>query len=177
MDKQELLSTLRNHINKEKEKRENADSDTWISGYGMGRVDALTLGYEKVEQLDEPEQPEIPQWLAGWLEAYDINSVAEFWRNFFMGSIFNSGERAWILANDSLISKAILYGYTVKEPVWVIKDDNLYLKNFSYYDGEVTRSNFKIVSKGDKDVLQYSDKQKAEAVAKLVDGEIEEWSE
>lgn len=203
MDKQELLSTLRNHINKEKEKRENADSDTWISGYGMGRVDALTLGYEKVEQLDEPEKPEIPKFVADWIEHIretnkhgdgfvGINGEDIFRVIIDMGQVssmfpvsdlsINDYEITdelvdWCSGHETEFLRALIDGYTIeKQPVWVVLKDAQY---FHAFTGEYDESEgFEyVLAVYEEHAHTFTDKQKAEAVATLVDGTFKEWSE
>lgn len=174
MDKQELLSVLGERI--VKEDKEITDVSDWINGYYCGRFDALTFAYERVKWIDEPEKPEIPHWLAERTEEYNIDSSVKFWRYVFNGSIFDPEERAWILDNDDIINKMFLCGYTVKEPVWVVLKDAQY---FHAFTGEYDES------KGFEYVLAmyeghahtFTDKQKAEAAATLVDGTVKEWSE
>lgn len=191
MDKQELLSTLRNHINKEKEKRENADSDTWISGYGMGRVDALTLGYEKVEQLDEPEKPEIPKFVADWIEEVKQRGcgLADA-LNCFVSPIMPEKVKQWIQFdfavigchhdNQELLAKAWLNGYTIeKEPAWVVRiNEKLYFCRFTdkYFEENPDKPTYS-ESGNPELVKKFTDKAKAEAVATLIEGTVEDWSE
>ncbi|MCO8294672.1 hypothetical protein [Tetragenococcus halophilus] len=127
------------------------------------------------------EKPEIPHWLAERTEEYNIDSSVKFWRYVFNGSIFDPEERAWILDNDDIINKIFLCGYTVKELAWVVKiNKKVYFcrftdKYFKENSDEPTYSesgNPSLIKK-----FTNKDKAKAEAVATLVDGEVEEWSE
>ncbi|BAK95155.1 DUF1642 domain-containing protein [Tetragenococcus halophilus] len=179
MNKQELLNVFKNQIIKESKDVYGA-SDTWIGGYEDGRIDALTFAYKRVKWLDAPEKPEIPHWLAERIEEYNIDSSIEFWRYVFNGSIFNPGERAWILDNDELISKIFLYGYTIeKEPVWVVRiNEKLYFCRFTdkYFEKDSDAPTY-IESGNPSLIKKFTNKDKAKAVATLVDGTVEEWSE
>lgn len=75
---------------------------------------------------------------------------------------------------------AVLNGYTVKkEPVWIVKiNEKLYFcrftdKYFKENSDEPTYSE----SGNPELVKKFTDKAKAEAVATLINGEVEEWSE
>ncbi|KFN93634.1 hypothetical protein TMUPMC115_0232 [Tetragenococcus muriaticus PMC-11-5] len=183
MNKQELLGVLSKQITKEEKKaQETIDDSNWINGYSCGRVDALEFGYKKAEWLNESEKPKIPRWLAERIEEYYIDSSIEFWRYFFNGDIFNpiNGERDWILDNDELISKIFLYGYTIeKEPVWVVKDDDMYLISLSVlYDGVRVNSYFHVLDENFDRPRVFRNKEEAEAARILAaKGTVEEWSE
>lgn len=126
------------------------------------------------------EKPEIPHWLAERIEEYNIDSSIEFWRYVFNGSIFNPGERAWILDNDDIINKIFLCGYTIeKQPVWVVRiNEKLYFCRFTdkYFEKDSDAPTY-IESGNPSLIKKFTNKDKAEALAILVDGEVEEWSE
>lgn len=134
---------------------------------------------DKVYNAYELQKPEIPHWLAERIEEYNIDSSAGFWRFVFNGSIFDPEERAWILDNDDIINKIFLCGYTVKEPVWVVKiNKKLYFCRFidKYFEENSDEPTYS-ESGNPELVKKFTDKAKAEAVATLVKGEVEEWSE
>lgn len=180
MDKQELLDVLEEKIIKKKEEKDAyGEADTWISGYKDGQIDALTFAAKKAEWLDEPEKPEIPHWLAERIEEYNIDSSVGFWRFVFNGSIFDPEERAWILDNDDIINKIFLCGYTVKEPAWVVKiNKKVYFCRFTdkYFKENSDEPTYS--ESGNPELIKkFTDKAKAEAVATLIEGTVEDWSE
>lgn len=144
-----------------------------------------------VDNLDEPEKPEIPQFVADWIEEVKQRGcgLADA-LNCFVSPIMPEKVKQWIQFdfaaigchhdNQELLAKAWLHGYTIeKEPVWVVKVSEytgFYLKEFtSGWDGKDTPKTYATSIK-DK-AYKFTDKAKAEAVATLVDGEVEEWSE
>lgn len=130
--------------------------------------------------LTEPEKPEIPHWLAERIEEYNIDSSIEFWRYVFNGSIFNPGERAWILDNDDIINKIFLCGYTIeKQPAWVVRiNEKLYFCRFTdkYFEENPDEPTYS-ESGNPEFIKKFTNKDKAEAVATLINGEVEEWGE
>lgn len=124
-------------------------------------------------------KPEIPHWLAERTEEYNIDSSAKFWRYVFNGSIFDPEERAWILDNDDIINKMFLCGYTVKELAWVVKiNKKVYFCRFTdkYFKENPDKPTYS-ESGNPEFIKKFTNKDKAEAVAKLINGEVEEWSE
>ncbi|MDN6268740.1 MAG: DUF1642 domain-containing protein [Tetragenococcus koreensis] len=194
MDKQELLSVLGERI--VKEDKEITDVSDWINGYYCGRFDALTFAYERVKWLDEPEKPEVPKEFDEWYkEIQEIkgNAAKRFalWkicqfgfgcgfedvkdRKIIKGSLTN-----WVMNHKEKAVNAVLNGYTVKkEPVWVVKiNEKLYFCRFidKYFEENSDEPTYS-ESDNPELVKKFTDKAKAEAVATLVDGEVEEWSE
>ncbi|MEK0177011.1 hypothetical protein WN867_08245 [Tetragenococcus halophilus] len=173
MDKQEFMEYLEEEYECQV-KLWNCDSSDRLQ---IGKVNLLKEIIDKAKGLDESEKPEIPRWLAERIEEYNIDSSIEFWRYVFNGSIFNPGEIAWILDNDDVINKIFLYGYTIeKESVWVVLKDTRY---FHAFTGEYDKfEGFEyVLSMYEGNAHTFADKQKAEAVATLVDGAVKEWSE
>lgn len=177
MNKQELLNVFKNQIIKESKDVYGAP-DTWIGGYEDGRVDALTFAYKRVKWLDEPEKPEIPKFVADWIEEkrpyYSLMTIVG---NYLNG--FGMPERVeeWITDNRDDFVKALVNGYTIeKEPVWVVLQDAQY---FHAFTGEYDESEgFEyVLAMYEGHAHTFADKQKAEAVATLVDGTVKEWSE
>lgn len=98
-----------------------------ISKTGCTRWVVYDEAKELIEQIDEPEKPVVPQFVAEHIE-YHKNT------NSPMGDIFNrhfiddKRVEVWLLealnAYDNL-GKAWLFGYEVeKEPIYVIKSKN-----------------------------------------------------
>lgn len=201
MDKQELLSVLSKQIIKEEKRvKETKDVSNWINGYSCGRVDALTFGYEKVEQLDGPENPVVPKEFDEWYKEIQeryVESLAKrfaVWKicqfEFEFGQGFKDARNKevecetlinWIDGHKEEAIDAVLNGYTVKEPVWVVHLNDIGCKETTYLDkfreGWKSNTPFYYVTLVEEKAHKFTDKQKAEAVATLVDGTVEKWSE
>ncbi len=74
---------------------------------------------------------------------------------------------------EELFARAILFGYTVKqEPKWVVKKGkDCVLTSFTFFDEKSV--NYESNSYG-KNYMYFTDRTKAEAVATLVEGSVEE---
>lgn len=137
--------------------------------------------------LTEPEKPEIPKFVADWIEEVKQRGcgLADA-LNCFVSPIMPEKVKQWIQFdfaaigchhdNQESLAKAWLNGYTIeKEPVWVVKAGGSYVTSIDYdfYDWTIGTT----INKDDESILTFTDKQKAEAVATLVDGVVGEWSE
>ncbi|MCO8297315.1 DUF1642 domain-containing protein [Tetragenococcus halophilus] len=124
------------------------------------------------------EKPEIPKFVADWIEEKrPYYSLMTMVGNYLNG--FGMPERLeeWITDNKDDYLKALVIGYTIeKEPVWVVLKDAQY---FHAFTGEYDESeSFEyVLAMYEGHAHTFTDKQKAEAVATLVDGTVKEWSE
>ena len=80
---------------------------------------------EIIEQLDEPEKPVVPQFVADWLEVCKENlalSLASSMNNIVMSAIKQPDETIhWVAHNSETFAKAWLFGYEVeKEKLYVV---------------------------------------------------------
>ena len=124
---------------------------------------AFNIAINTLEQIDEPqaEKVEVTERQAQLLEAYE-------------------GETLYALLGEcdeyeqELLAKAYLYGYTVKPKRWVVKlpETGKYFANISY--GKMFGMIAEISEREAKDAYPFTDKSKAEAVAVLVEGSVEE---
>ena len=134
------------------------------------------------------EKPEIPKFVADWIEEVKQRGcgLADA-LNCFVSSIMPEKVKQWIQFdfavigchhdNQELLAKAWLNGYTIeKEPAWVVLKDAQY---FHAFTGEYDKfEGFEyVLSMYEGNAHTFADKQKAEAVATLVDGVVKEWSE
>lgn len=82
-----------------------------------------------VKQLDEPEKPVVPQYVADWLEVCKDNlplSLANSMNNIVMRSS-NQPDKTihWLAKNSETFAKAWIYGYEVeKEKLYTVKIPN-----------------------------------------------------
>lgn len=124
---------------------------------------------ELLEQLDEPqgEKVEVTEKQAELLRAFRDESLYELLANCL-------GE------DEDLMAKAKLFGYTVKPKRWVVKfneaETDFYFMGWSAIyktdDNPFVPNGYK---EKDKDcVFKFDDLKKAESVATLVEGSVEE---
>ena len=135
-----------------------------------------------IDQLDEPELPVIPQFVADYIKVskedneslnqafafIDDKENKELW-NWMFPTVYE-GKRE----NQESFARAWLDGYTIKPPKrWVVrhKDDCLYFEKFDEdkYDFSAIWTYL-----AEPPAFKFTDKSKAEAVATLVDGRVEE---
>ncbi|MEI4283188.1 DUF1642 domain-containing protein [Tetragenococcus halophilus] len=130
------------------------------------------------------ENPEIPAELAKKIE----NFKGKVKDDYIIYSIFlddeygnlNKDTHQWIKDNPGKLSRAVINGYTIqKESVWVVRiNGKLYFCRFTdkYFEKDSDAPTY-IESGNPSLIKKFTNKDKAEAVATLVDGTVEEWSE
>ena len=105
MNKQELIEQIKGLKNLFGNKAEYIEIDAAI---------------KLIEQLDEPQKPVVPQFVADWIEKAgeelslrDLisNSYTSFEVNGWLGELDEDGA----CKNQETFTKAVLYGYTVEE--------------------------------------------------------------
>ena len=142
-----------------------------------GMIRAVDMDYviKLIDQLDEPEKVVIPQFVAEWIERqkkYEPEPVITA-----MNRLRSNGTRElmiWFESNPDVYARAWLDGYEVeKEPMWVVKYED------GYFSEEI---NFGCGIDGDwvdevSRAYHFTDKSKAEAVALLIGGTVEEVQE
>lgn len=181
MNKQELIEKLKQHGAWCTECHDiNGEIDRYVK---------VSKVRELLDQLDEPEKPEVSQFVADWFEQHKdildysiweacVNSRADYddlegtTGNEFYDWLINAGgedgkhERITLLVH-------MQDGYTIKkEPTWVVKNANgKYFVSLSYGSVLGTLRQGQIASK--RRAYEFPDKAKAEAVATLVEGSVE----
>lgn len=181
MNKQELIEKI--------EARNVCDlavSDSFKNGFNTMKGIAVDLASE----LDEPVKPEVTQFVADWYEQHKdildysiweacVNSRADYddlegtTGNEFYDWLINAGgedgehERITLLVH-------MKDGYTVKEPKWAVKDSRSTAMYFNSVAGVSKDGEFGCGWSEITGCVKFTDKAKAEAVATLVDGEVEE---
>lgn len=147
----------------------------------------------KVDQLDEPEVPVIPQFVADYLSNVDVYSFEErieILVNSHSGDSYyfhemlpkdghisyELGDKLYVYSQNENLKKLfqLISGYAIeKEPKWIVKvDKGRFVDNFikSTTGVEVDLSH----RLGCTAPIIFKDKSKAEAVALLVGGEVVE---
>lgn len=146
---------------------------------------------DKVDNAYELQKPEIPKFVADWIEEVKQRGcgLADA-LNCFESPIMPEKVKQWIQFdfaaigchhdNQELLAKAWLNGYTIeKEPVWVVKDDDMYLISLSVlYDGDRVNSYFHVLDDNFDRPRVFRNKEEAEAARILAaKGTVKEWSE
>lgn len=129
MNKQEVIEAIENE-------RTNCDDTIWGGAYDEAIDDTLAI----VRQLDEPEKPVVPQFVAEYIEYckrdkfYALHGAYNNMDNRLKCWRFNGN-------NSELFAKAWLYGYEVEK-------EKLYTVKFSNEDfGKIYIGIFKAVNK------------------------------
>ena len=109
MNKQEVIDEI-----------ENAIPDFIFNDYHRGRESGLTYALELVEELDEPEKPVVPQYVADMIieRKKQKQGIITTIKNL---SVFEEAF-AWIRKNEEAFAKAWVYGYEVeKEKLYTVE--------------------------------------------------------
>lgn len=157
------------------------------------RVDSYTLAIQLVEQIDEPqaEKVEVSQEFVDWVEKAKTVKDGLDYKNWCVKEIATIGWGNWLHEPERILDGKVIYdewvnavadnkekhikaiydGYTVKPKRWVVKfglpNDTRYFRKFNGCH------DYNYVGKKEKAHV-FTDRAKAEAVATLVEGSVEE---
>lgn len=184
-DKKWLVDGAKSEVNHWKHHR----ADEYARGRYVGAKEFLKAA-KQLEELKQFELPIIPQFMADWLKICKSTGVSLF-GSMNKEIIFHyyhkpKGEIGKIekyfrdVSNQETFAMAwVINHYEIeKQPQWVVSfldedDEKFYFSEFYEMNEDVFTPNGHI-DKTDTDVILFKDKSKAEAVAVLVDGEVEE---
>ena len=148
------------------------------------RVDSYTLAIQLVEQIDEPqaEKVEVPDFVAEWYESHENNlnqAIYDATIDSYDHRHKTEFEEWFIDSRNDTYGTLIRMkdGYTVKPKRWVVKNDRGYVAMENFKDFKNQRVGVKLTITGEKsESLAWDDVdlEKAEAVAVLVEGTVEE---
>lgn len=147
------------------------------------RVDSYMLAIQLVEQLDEPqaEKVEVPDFVAEWYESnkYKLErAIIDVACSMEKGEFpYNLPFEDWFIDPENHPIETLISmmkdGYTVKPKRWVVRQGGSevwYLQGFrNSLDGDIVK---KWCSH--EGCIKFTDRKKAEAVATLVEGSVEE---
>lgn len=120
MNKQEAIDEI-----------ENAIPDFLLNDFQRGKETGLSYALELVNQLDEPEKPVVPQFVAEWLEVCKEN--LGFGLSTAMSNFTSAMKKQpnWVKDwfslkdNQETFAKAWLYGYEIdKEKLYTVEIPN-----------------------------------------------------
>lgn len=154
-------------------------TDEWSKGYDEAIGNAIHLA----EQLNEPELPVIPQFVADC-----IKDVQDNRRHITILNVFDEVNRcgfanervdSWIENNSDLFTEAWLAypNFEIeKEKKWVVKIGKGYFAGFNELIATFVVND---LIGADKDILKFQNKNKnkAETLANDIGGTVEEWNE
>lgn len=133
---------------------------------------------ELLEQIDEPqaEKVEVPSCMGTFLDRYlDKKETAmhiimhDFTESKYFDEFAELPLADYPMGWDKLMASALMFGYTVKPKRWVVKSkDHISLESF--INGTVNP----MWTTEEPLWMTFTDKSKAEAVATLVEGSVEE---
>ncbi|WP_038022482.1 DUF1642 domain-containing protein [Tetragenococcus muriaticus] len=127
------------------------------------------------------EKPEIPQFVAKEIPSEPTEALDSYYNpGVYIVPPYSYKVINWIEGHFDIFLQALVNGFEIqKQPVWVVRiNEKLYFcrftdKYFKENPDEPTYSE----SGNPELVKKFTDKAKAEAVATLINGEVEEWSE
>lgn len=191
MNKREAILLL-------EKKRDKAIGDMSFFGEGSRkglmneiRVNTYDIAINTLEQIDEPQadKVEVPEFVAEWyesnkhkLERAIIDVACSMEKGEFP---YNLPFEDWFIDPENhpieTLIRMMKDGYTVKPKRWVVKfnDDDDNYQNY-YFNGWMPDDPLDPNGdhcKTDKSVIKFTDKEQAEALATLIDGEAEEVAE
>ena len=164
MNKQEVIKYLEKKREAALENIEYYHGNEKYRTMNRVRLDSYTIAIRAVEKMEEPEKVEVTEKQAELLRAFRDESLYELLANCL-------GE------DEELMAKARLFGYTVKLKRWVVKYES---SGNSYYFSKWYQNNGNpfepngLEEKHHSMVANFTDRAKAEAVATLVEGTVEE---
>lgn len=203
MDKQELIEFLDGEIRGVKENIAFKDGMNWCAQLVERYLDlnepeiTTEQAWEKIaEKYDKStanvkadfedwinsgstqtkEKQEIPQFVAKEIPSAPKEALDRYYNpGVYIVSPYSYKVINWIEGHFDIFLQALVNGYTEKAPVWIVKAP--YDRYFGGFleKGQHAEINFSHINKDN--AQKFEDKNKAEAVATLVDGEVEEWSE
>lgn len=135
-----------------------------------------------VAQLDEPqaEKVEVPSCMGTFLDRYlDKKETAmhiimhDFTESKYFDEFAELPLADYPMGWDRVMASALMFGYTVKPKRWVVRQgggEAWYLQGFrNSLDGDIVKQWC-----SHEGCIKFTDKSKAEAVATLVEGSVEE---
>lgn len=205
MDKQEVIEKLRNERDISRVNKENYANKNFYESeaqYCRGAELAFTRSLILVHKLNKPEKPEkeeLPDYIIKELKNVLMKNedliLYHFHEEYFNrkhGNEYSISDEAldWfdIPGNTTRIINAIRNGYKpYKKPMWVVKFNNPTIEHWDYFTAfrgndenhwvNINESKPNYIGNPITYAHKFTNKDKAEAVATLIDGTVEEWSE
>lgn len=137
---------------------------------------------ELINQLDEPELPVIPKFVADWIERskQKRDKLIGVMLYFYVLGIDSDDINVYINENYETFVRAWLDGYTIEpEPMYLVKVNDqgscLYLKSMQLYKDVESRTDLNSNFEAWKEkAIKFTNKEQAEGIAKFFNGEVVE---
>jgi len=131
----------------EKEKLKNSLKNHTSPYDGNDGMISTIIAQMLVDDMPEPKKVKVPKWFAEWIERWKptvhfdkYKLLKELWRQWesydgrkVMNTLENS-QTYWLTRNVETATKAILYGYEIEEPLYIMPVP--YAENMCYYKNE-----------------------------------------
>ena len=166
MNKQEVISKLKSAIPKNN-----------IDDYQRGEAAGLNFALLLLAELEEPEKPVVPKYVADWIEWCKKNKITLLGADTAIcnnKNISSLGASGWAMKNQETFAKAWLYGYEIKkEKLYTVEIPNPngggYSKN---YLAKNKNGKVELFSWSGYTSIEFADNWKQEENAQLTESEI-----
>ncbi|EME3536189.1 DUF1642 domain-containing protein [Enterococcus faecium] len=135
--------------------------------------DSMNAGITLMKQLDEPQKPVVPKFVAEWIEYAKKkgDSLAISFKPWNLYGVEYSKADRWIEDNQETFARAWIDGYEIeKEPLYRVKIGEGY---FVEYQGRGAL----IMPDCNKEIKIFDSKSDAERTAQTIGGTVEEVAE
>lgn len=177
MNKEQAIKILESKVLKSEESLKHFPKESQGYAANEARIIAYNIAINKIEQIDEPqaEKVEVPEFVAEWIEyakkkGHTVIESANPWDMY--GAEWSKAD-IWNKDNQDTFARAFMDGYTVKPKRWVVRQGGSevwYLQGFrNSLDGDIVKQWC-----SHEGCIKFTNKAKAEAVATLVEGSVEE---
>lgn len=172
--------------------------ETWIEGIGKayqvetneGKI--YFFGENKIAKLDQPEPVKVPEQVSKLLDTHLITKeplddfskgtiLTDILDDYSEGVLSEDWELAdnWIGDNRTKLIDAVRNGYVVEEAKnWIVSieyhDGQYDVRYFHSFAGRTSKEDFPSVVSVKKRAYRFTEKEKADAVAVLINGTVEE---
>ena len=125
----------------EKEKLKNSLKNHTSPYDGNDGMISTIIAQMLVDDMPEPKKVKVPKWFAELLSKQKEDShdlVKRVWEIYFKGFL-PIDKMNWLKEQPEKVDKAILYGYEIEEPLYVMPvpyAENMYY--YKYVDGKIT---------------------------------------
>lgn len=190
----EAIEFLESKVLKSEENLKHFPKESQGYAANEARIIAYNIAINKLEQIDEPqaEKQEVSQEFADWVEKAKTVKDGLDYKNWCVKEIATIGWGNWLHDPERILDGKVIYddwvntvadnkekhikalydGYTVNPKRWVVKCNwGTYFKQFTGVETKGTWVNHK------RQAYNFTNRKKAEAVALLFNGSVEEVAE
>lgn len=98
--------------------------------FKKGFREGMKISADMLEQLDEPQKPVVPKFVAEWIEYAKKkgDSLAISFKPWNLYGVEYSKADRWIEDNQETFARAWIDGYEVEESKWVVNEGDLVIR-------------------------------------------------